>query len=75
MGIGAGVTAVSSLSYLGLGIPPQIPEWGNILKAGSSYLETNAYMAIFPGFAIVLLVLAFNFLGDRLRDALDPKLK
>lgn len=75
LGIGAGVTAVSSLSYLGLGIPPQIPEWGNILKAGSSYLETNAYMAIFPGFAIVILVLAFNFLGDGLRDALDPKLK
>lgn len=75
LGIGAGVTAVSSLSYLGLGIAPQIPEWGNILKAGSSYLETNAYMAIFPGFAIVLLVLAFNFLGDGLRDALDPKLK
>ena len=75
LGIGAGVTAVSSLSYLGLGIAPQIPEWGNILKAGSSYLETNAYMAIFPGFAIVILVLAFNFLGDGLRDALDPKLK
>ena len=75
LGIGAGVTAVSSLSYLGLGIPPHIPEWGNILKAGSSFLETNAYMAIFPGFAIVLLVLAFNFLGDGLRDALDPKLK
>jgi peptide/nickel transport system permease protein len=75
LGIGAGVTAVSSLSYLGLGIAPQIPEWGNILKAGSAYLETNAYMAIFPGFAIVVLVLAFNFLGDGLRDALDPKLK
>lgn len=75
LGIGAGVTAVSSLSYLGLGIAPQIPEWGNILKAGSSYLETNSYMAIFPGFAIVILVLAFNFLGDGLRDALDPKLK
>ena len=75
LGIGSGVTAVSSLSYLGLGIAPQIPEWGNILKAGSAYLETNAYMAIFPGFAIVILVLAFNFLGDGLRDALDPKLK
>lgn len=75
LGIGSGVTAVSSLSYLGLGIAPQIPEWGNILKAGSAYLETNAYMAIFPGFAIVVLVLAFNFLGDGLRDALDPKLK
>ncbi len=75
LGIGAGVTAVSSLSYLGLGIAPQIPEWGNILKAGNSYLETSPYIAIFPGIAIVVLVLAFNFLGDGLRDALDPKLK
>lgn len=75
LGIGAGVTAVSSLSYLGLGIAPHIPEWGNILKAGNSYLETSPYIAIFPGIAIVVLVLAFNFLGDGLRDALDPKLK
>ena len=75
LGIGAGVTAVSSLSYLGLGIEPHIPEWGNILKAGNSYLETNPYIAIFPGIAIVILVLVFNFLGDGLRDALDPKMK
>lgn len=75
LGIGAGVTAVSSLSYLGLGIAPHIPEWGNILKAGNQYLETNPYIAIFPGLAIVILVLAFNFLGDGLRDALDPKMK
>lgn len=75
LGIGAGVTAVSSLSYLGLGIAPHIPEWGNILKAGNSYLETSPFIAIFPGIAIVVLVLAFNFLGDGLRDALDPKLK
>lgn len=75
LGIGAGVTAVSSLSYLGLGIAPHIPEWGNILKAGNQYLETNSYIAIFPGIAIVVLVLAFNFLGDGLRDALDPKMK
>ena len=73
--IGAGVTAVSSLSYLGLGIAPHIPEWGNILKTGNQYLETNPYIAIFPGIAIVVLVLAFNFLGDGLRDALDPKMK
>ena len=75
LGIGAGVTAVSSLSYLGLGIAPHIPEWGNILKTGNQYLETNPYIAIFPGIAIVVLVLAFNFLGDGLRDALDPKMK
>lgn len=66
--------ATSSLSFLGLGVEPHIPEWGNILKVGSMYLETNPYLAIFPGIAIILLVLSFNFLGDGLRDALDPKL-
>ena len=72
--IGGAVIATSSLSYLGLGVEPHIPEWGNILKVGSTYLETNSYLAIFPGLAIILLVLSFNFLGDGLRDALDPKL-
>ena len=75
MGFGGSVLAVSSLSYLGVGIESHIPEWGNILKAGSTYLETHSYLAIYPGIVIVLLVLAFNFLGDGLRDALDPKLK
>ncbi|MCC3357767.1 ABC transporter permease [Bacillus sp. REN16] len=72
--IGGAVIATSSLSFLGLGVEPHIPEWGNILKIGSMYLETNPYLAIFPGIAIILLVLSFNFLGDGLRDALDPKL-
>ncbi len=72
--IGGAVIATSSLSYLGLGVEPHIPEWGNILKLGSTYLETNSYLAIYPGLAIILLVLSFNFLGDALRDALDPKL-
>lgn len=72
--IGTAVIATSSLSFLGLGVEPHIPEWGNILKVGSMYLETNPYLAIFPGIAIILLVLSFNFLGDGLRDALDPKL-
>lgn len=75
MGIGTAVLSTSSLSYLGLGVEPHIPEWGNILKIGSQYLETNPYLAIFPGLAIIILVLAFNFFGDGLRDALDPKLK
>ena len=75
MGIGTAVLSTSSLSYLGLGVEPYIPEWGNILKIGSQYLETNPYLAIFPGLAIIVLVLAFNFFGDGLRDALDPKLK
>ncbi|MGO4547385.1 ABC transporter permease [Paenibacillus sp. 2TAB23] len=72
--IGTAVISTSSLSYLGLGVEPHIPEWGNILKLGSAYLETHAYTAIYPGLAIIALVLSFNFLGDGLRDALDPKL-
>jgi len=75
MGIGTAVLSTSSMSYLGLGVEPHIPEWGNILKIGSSYLETNPYLAIFPGLAIMLIVLSFNFFGDGLRDATDPKLK
>lgn len=75
MGIGTAVLSTSSLSYLGLGVEPHIPEWGNVLRIGSMYLETNPYLAIFPGLAIITIVLAFNFFGDGLRDALDPKLK
>lgn len=75
LGIGGAVLSTSSLSYLGLGVEPHIPEWGNILKAGSNYLETSPHLAIFPGLAIILIVLAFNYFGDGLRDALDPKLK
>ncbi|MBH5318796.1 ABC transporter permease [Paenibacillus sp. GSMTC-2017] len=72
--IGTAVISTSSLSFLGLGVEPHIPEWGNILKLGSAYLETHAFTAIYPGLAIIMLVLSFNFLGDGLRDALDPKL-
>lgn len=75
MGIGSAVLSTSSLSYLGLGVEAHVPEWGNVLKAGSTFLETNPYIAIFPGLAIIIIVLAFNFFGDGLRDALDPKLK
>lgn len=72
--IGGAVIATSSLSYLGLGVEPHIPEWGNILRVGSTYLESHSFLAVFPGLAIILLVLSFNFLGDGLRDALDPRL-
>lgn len=75
MGIGSAVLSTSSLSYLGLGVDEYVPEWGNVLKAGSTFLETNPYIAIFPGLAIIVIVLSFNFFGDGLRDALDPKLK
>ncbi|WP_208559393.1 ABC transporter permease [Marinilactibacillus kalidii] len=72
--IGSAIIATSSLSYLGLGVENYIPEWGNILRTGSSYLETKPYLAIYPGLAIIALVLSFNFLGDGLRDATDPRL-
>lgn len=71
--IGTAVISTSSLSFLGLGVEPHIPEWGNILQTGSDFLETDPHLAIFPGIAIMLLVLSFNFLGDGLRDATDPK--
>ena len=72
--IGGAIIATSSLSFLGLGVEPHIPEWGNILRLGSTYLESNSYLAIYPGLAIIALVLSFNFLGDGLRDALDPRM-
>ncbi|MDQ0207294.1 ABC transporter permease [Alkalicoccobacillus murimartini] len=72
--VGTAVISTSSLSYLGLGVEPHIPEWGNVLRLGSAYLESQPHLAIFPGLAIILLVLSFNFLGDGLRDATDPKL-
>lgn len=74
LAIGTAVIATSSLSFLGLGVEPHVPEWGNVLRVGSTYLETEPYLAIFPGLAIILLVLSFNFLGDGVRDALDPKM-
>lgn len=72
--VATAVISTSSLSYLGLGVESHIPEWGNILRIGSDYLETHPYLAIYPGLAIIALVLSFNFLGDGLRDALDPKM-
>ena len=73
--IGIAVLSTSSLSYLGLGVEPKIPEWGNILRIGSKYLETNPYLAVYPGIFILVLVLAFNFLGDGLQEALDVRRK
>ncbi len=75
MGMGSAVLSTSSLSYLGIGVEAHIPEWGNVLKAGSQFLEKAPYIAIFPGLAIIIIVLSFNYFGDGLRDALDPKLK
>jgi len=64
----------ASLSFIGVGIQPPTPEWGNIIASGRDYLTTAWWIATFPGLVLMLVVLGFNFLGDGLRDALDPKL-
>jgi peptide/nickel transport system permease protein len=61
------------LSYLGLGTQPPFPSWGTMLQEGRTFLETAPWMSIFPGLAIMLTVLAFNLLGDGVRDVLDPR--
>jgi peptide/nickel transport system permease protein len=63
----------SSLSFLGLGVPPNTPSWGSLLGAGRQYLIEAPQMSVFPGLGIVLLVLGFNLLGDGLREALDTR--
>ncbi len=73
--IGDTIIIASGLSFLGLGAQPPLPEWGALLSAGRGYLRVAWWMATFPGIAIMITVLAFNLLGDGLRDALDPRLK
>jgi len=63
----------ASLSYLGLSAQPPTPSWGNMLNEGRTYLETAPWISVFPGLAIMIAVLAFNLLGDGLRDFLDPR--
>ena len=64
----------ASLSFLGLGVQPPTPSWGTMLNGGRAHLFDAPHLTIFPGLAIALLVLGFNFLGDGLRDRVDPKL-
>ncbi len=65
----------AGLSFLGLGPQPPTPEWGAMLSSGRTYLRVAPWVATYPGFAIMLVVLGFNVFGDGLRDALDPRLK
>lgn len=69
------ILVVSSLSYLGLGIAPPLPEWGALLSSGKDFIRSSPHMVIFPGAMIMITVFAFNLFGDGLRDALDPRLK
>lgn len=63
----------SAISYLGLGIQPPTPTWGNMLQNSQQYIWTAPILGVLPGVAITIVVLAYNFLGDGLRDALDPR--
>lgn len=69
------IIAESSLSFLGLGVPPTIPTWGGMLSDSRSYISSAWWMALFPGLAIFLTVLGLNLLGDAMRNQFDPKLK
>jgi peptide/nickel transport system permease protein len=75
LGIAFAILAEASLSFLGLGVQPPTPSWGGMLAVGKDWLDRAAWMAIAPGSAIFITVLAFNFLGDGIRDALDPRLR
>jgi peptide/nickel transport system permease protein len=73
--IATAIRTEASLSFLGLGMPPPTPSWGNILSEGRQYIKCCPWLTTFSGLAIMLAVLAFNILGDTLRDLLDPRLR
>lgn len=75
IGIGDAILSGSALSFIGLGAPPPTPEWGAILRDGREFLRIAWWISVFPGLAIVVTVVAFNLLGDALRDTLDPRIR
>lgn len=74
LGLGSAIVATAALSFVGLGAQPPTPDWGAMLAQSRAYLRTHHHLVTFPGLAILLTVLAFNMVGDGLRDALDPRL-
>lgn len=75
LNLAGAIMAIAGLSFIGLGVQPPKPEWGNMLAGGRAYIRDKSHVVLFPGLAIMLTTLSFNLLGDGLRDALDPKLK
>ncbi|MHB1319571.1 MAG: ABC transporter permease [Anaerolineae bacterium] len=75
LSLGSAILVAAGLGFLGLGVQPPTPEWGTMLGEGRNYIFSNPNMATFPGLAIFMVVLAFNLVGDGLRDALDPRLR
>ena len=75
LGIPSAILTEASLSYLGLGVPSPTASWGSMISGAQTFIRTNTYYSLFPGLCIILTVIAFNMLGDGLRDVLDPKLR
>jgi len=75
LGIGAAILTESALSFLGIGVQPPTPSWGNILTAGKDNIQIAYWLSLYPGLAILITVLGYNILGEGLRDALDPKIE
>lgn len=75
MRVASAIITASSLSFLGLGVPTPMPEWGGMLSDGRLFIRDYSYMTLFPGLAIMITVLAINMVGDGMRDAMDPRLK
>ena len=73
LGVGAAIITESALSFLGLGFPSDVPTWGRMLFDAKDYSSSRPHEAIFPGMMIFLTVLSINYIGDGLRDALDPR--
>jgi peptide/nickel transport system permease protein len=74
LGVGQAMLAEAAISYLGLGVQPPHPSWGNMLYNAQSYLWNAPWVALYPGVLILITVLSINFVGDGLRDALDPRM-
>jgi peptide/nickel transport system permease protein len=75
LGVAGAILAESALSFLGLGVQPPTPSWGNILIDGKANIEIAWWLSVFPGMAILVTVMAYNLVGEGLRDAFDPRLR
>ncbi len=73
--VGFAIVVEAALSFLGVGVPPDVPTWGGMLQLGRKYIDVTSWLSLFPGIAIALVVFSVNFLGDGLRDVMDPKLR
>jgi peptide/nickel transport system permease protein len=75
LGVAGAILTESALSFLGIGVQPPTPSWGNMLIAGKQTLGTAWWLSVFPGLAILITVLGYNLLGEGIRDAMDPRIR